>query len=237
MRASYLSDECVLDEQQQLIRIRGEECHHLIVTRIKIDDSLMILDGAGKSYKTKVIQIDKKKEIQVSIIEGTQLKRSHHISLALGIPKKEAFDRSLQIAQEFNVKDIIPLDCDFTQFKGFKMERLYRILTGALKQSNSSYLASIGTVQKINEIDFTKYSKVVYLDPYTEKTKFNDSFNCGVEDILLLVGPEGGFSEAELMAINKIENLSRLKICDSILRVETCVASALGYLHHYDGRE
>jgi len=230
MRASFFTDKCQLDESSQTIMIMGEECDHLVVTRVKIGEDLLVLNGKGLKFETEVIDIQKRKFVQVKIKRKIQEEKNHHLTLGLGLPKKEALERSMQIAQEFNLSCVQLIDCEFTQFKSFKQDRFEKIMIGAMKQSNSSYLTSLEAAQKLKEINWERYDKVLYLDPYACLADKGQSINLRKERIMLLVGPEGGFSEAELEIIKSIKNLSRLKICDSILRVETCVAGALAYI-------
>ena len=237
MRGSYLSDECILDEEKDIITLKGEECDHLIVTRLREGDDLLVLDGQGNIFQTKVVGIQKKKWVSTKIIKKVFSPRLNKITIGLGFPKREAFERAIQIGQEFSIESIIPFECEFSQFKSFKEDRLKKILIGALKQSNSPYLCHLKAMQKFETIPWEQFDRVIYLYLYAQKEDFQEELDLGKEKIMLLVGPEGGFSPDELALIDKIENLSRLKICDTILRVETCVASALGYLHYWYGRK
>ena len=235
MRACYLTNECQIDEESQIVKIVGDECDHLVVTRVRVGEELLILDGQGLKLQTEVIEVQKRKFVQAKIRQKIQVEKPNHMTLGLGLPKKEALERSIQIAQEFNLSNVQLIDCEYTQFKSFKQDRFEKILRGAMKQSNSSHLTSLKPAQKLKDIDWEQYDKVIYLDPYAALADKIHGINLKEEKIMLLVGPEGGFSEAELEIMTKIKNLSRLKICDTILRVETCVASTLGYILKSNG--
>ena len=230
VRAIYLDRDFQENCISSLVTVSPEEAKHLLVTRTVIGEQVLILNGRGIRLLSEVKSIYKKKSLELEVLEFEIIPRPNKLTLGLGLPKKEAFERSLQIAQEFGIDNVLPITCEFTQLKNIKQERLEKILIGALKQSNSPFKLRIEEQLDLLSVDFAGFKHVIYLDPYMSKDQLPAKISKS-DKVLVLIGPEGGFSSSELQFLENIENLSRIKLCDTILRTETCVASALGFIH------
>ena len=227
MKAVYLKG--FSGEVNDEVYVEGDEARHLMVTRTKAGENFLILNGKGSSYLVEVRELVSKSKILGKIRKAESKEPMTQITLGLGLPKKEAFERSCQICQEFAVSELIPLETEFTQFNKINAERIEKIIVGSLKQSNSFFLTKIAGLTKWKNLEFNKYDRVVYFDPYAAGgNKLSLGKNCG--KLLILIGPEGGFSKSELEDLENVQNLSRVSICDTILKTETCVAGSLGFI-------
>ena len=54
-----------------------------------------------------------------------------------------------------------------------------------------------------------------------------------LKNVLLVVGPEGGFSRSEVASLKSHKNLRLVKISDFLLRAETAAVFLAGFTSHY----
>lgn len=224
MRALYFPS---LNDSNEFI-IEGTKFHHLInVTRAKVGDSILLLDGKGKQALCALRQILKRQAL-LGLNEVTFSPRSFELSLALCIPKRDALDLCLKQAVEVGIKHIFLVESDFTVNNKLKDDRIDRLIESAMEQANNPYLVSYSKVKNLQGIPFNEFDSIFCLTSQENKkiTKFVDK----KQKLLMLIGPEGGFSIDENTFLDQISNLHKLKLDTNILRTPTAVSVASGYL-------
>lgn len=135
MRAEYFPQLSQLKNSDTLT-LNNREHHHLIsVARIQEKEPIMLLDGKGTVATGLIRSIDSKETfIEITFIEKKE--KPHHISIAMGLCKKEAMEIALKMSVELGVNEFIPLKTSFSQKNFIKEERVERVLISSLKQSN-----------------------------------------------------------------------------------------------------
>ena len=203
--------------------ISGPEFHHgRDVLRLKLDDQIEIIDGKGKAAQTTVIKISKH-EIIVQIDSIATFEPAvPKISLATAIPKFSHQEALVQMTAQIGISAIFPIIFERSSVREkFRSEKWYRWTIEAAKQSGLNHLPLInelvmfiGFVKKISDYD-------LIIAGHT-KTSVND-LNLKIKDainILIIVGPEGGFTQAEILRLNEINALP-MKVGSNVLRIET----------------
>lgn len=228
MRAVYYPFDLLIESET--LSVTGDAAKHLQVVRIKPDEELLVLNGRGKQAKSKVISITKN-QIELKVLDVLTNQPQHHISLAIGVPKKEAFEDILKMAVELGVVSIFPLTTDFSQYEFGESERIQRILESALIQSNNTYLPIIYPQQKIETFLENLHSPLYF---FNSKASVSGK-ECGKaekinEEKVILIGPEGGFSQREEDLISSKSQGFSIHLPTPILRAPTAVATSIGYL-------
>jgi 16S rRNA (uracil1498-N3)-methyltransferase len=214
------------EDSSSRILITDESAKHLHVVRIKPNEEILVLNGNGIKALTKVGEISKNQiELLVeSIIESIPL---HEISLAIAVPKKEAFEDILKIAVELGVQNIYPLTSEFSQYEYLGSERIQRILESALIQSNNPFLPTIHS-----QVSLVHFLGELETPLYFFNSKPDD---CGKHQKTsgkktILIGAEGGFSPREIATILAKSNAFSIHLPTPIMRAPTAVATSIGYL-------
>jgi 16S rRNA (uracil1498-N3)-methyltransferase len=224
MRAIYYP--FLKENTSKNILLSDEAVKHLHVVHIKPEEEILVLNGKGLKALTRVGSISKNQiELLVNSIEESVA--THQISLAIATPKKDAFEDIIKIAVELGVQNIHPLNSEFSQYEYLSSDRVQRILESALIQSNNPFLPIIHPQIELN----------IFLDKLNTPLYFFNSrpIDCGKDEIIsgektILIGPEGGFSFAEVANILKKNNIFSIHLPTPILRAPTAVASSIGYL-------
>ena len=226
MRAIFLEDI------NKLEAIEGDGAHHLInVVRIQIGEEILLLNGMGAKIFVKVVGLEKNR-VNIEVIESLQLEKIDKFHLAIGIPKKDAFEEVLRNAIELGISSIFHFKSQFSQQDFIYNERIKRVLVSSLIQSNNPHFPSLEKVADLNALikNFSQYDKVIYFCSHT-RIPSEAKLNLKEKDkILLIIGPEGGFSTEEEVLLTKNNLVNCQHLPSFILRAPTAVVAAMGWV-------
>ena len=211
---------------EEFIDIVGDDYHHLVnVLRVKKSENILVLNNSGNKYLSEIFEIDKKK-IKLNIKNRIPEKRTNYISLAIGLTKKEALEEIIKASIELGVVELLLLESEYSQKYELSTDRIERLIKSAIEQSNNPFGIQVRFI-KIGELDTSSYD-ISYLLSLKEssKTIIPESH----QQVLLVIGPEGGFSQFEEKEfINR--GLNPITIKSHILRSKTAIVAGVGLLH------
>jgi 16S rRNA (uracil1498-N3)-methyltransferase len=217
-----------IDDATDSFSFDKEESKHIIkVLRKKDTDILYVTNGFGLLFKTEItLASDNKCTVQILSIEKTEPSKFQlHLAVA---PTKmnDRYEWFLEKATEIGIHEITPIICDRSERKVVNRERFEKILLTAMKQSNVLFLP------KLNEaITFKEFVKQknegLQLIAHCEETdkKSLKSVVKPNENVTLLIGPEGDFSEKEI-ALAIENNYDPVSLGNTRLRTETAAIVA-----------
>lgn len=222
--------------------LRGDEAHHCFrVMRKQTGDHIVVFDGNGREAEAVILTISRN---EVCLEVGRDKMTAPvlpHLEVAVGIPKRKSFDLILQKAVELGVNRIQPLlsDQGNVRFKAgeasSKREKWQRAVLEACKQCGQNYLPDVGEPLLVEDYLTGLESGVIRIvGALTAKTKPLKSLLDGEQDskrIVVMVGPEGDFSEDEYQIIFE-SGFAPASLGDLVLRTETavlCMAAAVRY--------
>ncbi|OGC76550.1 MAG: hypothetical protein A2Z27_02335 [candidate division Zixibacteria bacterium RBG_16_50_21] len=232
--------------QNGLVRVEGEEAKHLTkVLRHKKGDTISVVDGCGVKYKV-VLETLRRDYIEGSILN--QVRRENetvaNVTLACGISTGTKMDLIIEKCTELGVRGIIPVLTEQTvvEFKDqakvrAKLSRWNKVAIAAMKQSLRCFLPKIEAPISLSEltqrtVEFEK-SLMANLEGGAKPVKEALTAEEPVREILLLVGPESGFTQDEI-DLSCSRGFVPVRLGPRRLRTETaCVvfcSLVLGYL-------
>ena len=208
------------------VQITGDAAHHLNVVRVKQNEIILLLNGNGSKI-TGVVESVSKNNVTINISESENFLCEHELSLAIAMPKKDAFEDILKISVELGIKEIFPLVSEFSQYEYSPSERVQRVLESALIQSNNPFFPFIHPQQSIKQFLAGHQNTIVFFN-----SKKNDSHlsENAAEQKTILIGPEGGFSQEEIDQIMNFPKVLEIHLATPIMRAPTAVAASVGYL-------
>ncbi|MEI8054749.1 MAG: 16S rRNA (uracil(1498)-N(3))-methyltransferase [bacterium] len=224
-------------ESKREITLDVDASNHLLhVLRLKVNDSLMVFDDSKGEYKAIIIAI-KKDHAVIFVEDFIQCNRESplQIHLGQGISRGEKMDFTVRKAVELGVNTITPL---FTEYCNVKLEgerlmsRLRHwqgISISAAEQSGRCYIAKILLAQTLEDwvAKAATTGLSLILDPCASSklsaTKEHPNF------VNLLVGPEGGLSDKEVVFAKQNKFLPT-KLGPRVLRTETAALAAISVL-------
>ncbi len=217
-----------LNESTESFSFDKEESKHIIkVLRKKDGDTLHVTNGLGFLFETKITLASDNK-CTVEIVSFTQKEPSKfHLHLAVAPTKmNDRYEWFLEKATEIGIQEITPIICDRSERKVVNMDRFEKIILSALKQSNELYLPKLNPAISFKEF-VVQEKNGLQLIAHCEETdkKTLKSVLQPNQDVTLLIGPEGDFSEKEInLALeNKFQPVS---LGNTRLRTETAAIVA-----------
>ncbi|ACF12550.1 protein of unknown function DUF558 [Chloroherpeton thalassium ATCC 35110] len=221
----FFVPESHIDLTKNRIELADQEFHHIVrVVRKKSGDTLWITDGRGTCFQTEIEQIGKNSaELKILSQEKKPAPKTK-IAVALSLMKaSERFDFFLEKATELGVAEILPMMTHRTvsrpaekQYEK-KHERWEKIVLAASKQSRQMWFPKLHPIQPFEEV--LKRNDEVKLIAYENSAQHLVQGFSG-KSILFLIGGEGGFTEAEVLAA-KQAGFQEMTLGESVLRAET----------------
>mgnify|MGYP003336690139 CR=1 FL=1 len=206
-----------------------EEAHHALkVLRLKTGSEIVVSNGEGSVFSARLVS----EQGRIEILECVrQEPEPPGLCLAIGLLKGRDVELPVEAACEFPIADVFLLKTDHSsEFEGQGFERLLERLRQksltSLKQAKKPWLTRIHAPQGLRtwrefhrEIPLALAHPGMDTVPSPLPTKLH-----------LLIGPEGGFSELELMYLLAQENCHRLSLGPTRLRAIHAPIAALGNL-------
>jgi len=217
----------------------AEEAHHALhVLRLKVGDMLNVFDGRGHEAQCSITEISKDAVRLKTLTQSSTPALPCRITLAQAIPKK-SMDLIVQKATELGVASIVPLVSERSVVKldedSKRIERWREIALEACKQCGNNWLPEIQPPRKtrdfLNSPGPFDLKLIASLQPDSKLLKAILGDAATPKSVLILVGPEGDFTPAEL-GLAKSAGCLPLSLGPLVLRAETAAIYALSILHH-----
>jgi 16S rRNA (uracil1498-N3)-methyltransferase len=208
------------------------------VLRLKADAMVIVLDGTGNEYQVRLTSVDT--HSSEGWIESTSTCLSEpktQVTLYLCLTQREKFEWILQKCTEVGVTVFVPVISSRSLIQDpreveNKFERWQRILQEAAEQSHRGRVPVLEKPLNYSAaVKQASSSNACCLIPWEEETSLSlrDAMKSHNSDqVVLLIGPEGGFSKEEVDLACQ-HGFSSVTLGKRILRMETAavVASAL----------
>ncbi len=235
MSKRFIVDEENIKIEDKQVLVKGEEVHHINVLRYRTGDTVYI-----NEYEIKIEKLNK------DVLEGSVIGMlpqkgipKANITLIQSYLKSDKMEYVVQKAVELGVNSIIPTITKNTvvkldeKDKIKKVDRLSKIAKEAVEQCGRADTVTVGTVENLAKIDFSRYDAVLICHE-TSTISLKDTLN-NMKDkksVAVIVGPEGGLDSSEVEGLLKNSNAQDISLGDRILRAETAslaILSILGY--------
>jgi 16S rRNA (uracil1498-N3)-methyltransferase len=178
-----------------------EESKHIIkVLRKKDTDILFVTNGLGIIFKT-IITLASDSKCTVKVLSYEKMPESKvRLHLAVAPTKmNERYEWFLEKATEIGIHEITPILCEHSERKIIKTDRFDKILLSAMKQSGQFFLPQLNEAIPFKDfisknIDGQKF--IAHCEE-SNKSSLKDIVKIN-QNITILIGPEGDFSEKEI---------------------------------------
>lgn len=233
----YHSQALVIGE---LIALEADAANHVgRVLRLSEGHELELFNGDNHVYQA-VIADASKKHVQVKVLAKTaqDIESPLKVHLVQGISRGDRMDFTLQKSVELGVVSITPI---FTERCGVKLqgERLekkrqqwQKIVIAACEQSGRNVVPEVCQPVTLDAyLAMPSRPQTLTLEPSASHSLKSAPVD---QELALLVGPEGGFSPAEV-ARTHAENCLPVRLGPRVLRTETAALTALAALQANHG--
>lgn len=230
-----------------LLRLEGREAHHALhVLRLKREDSVTVLDGAGNEFHCSVAGLEKTR-ISLAIQDKTFTPPpSCPISLLVAVPKGRIIEDIIQKAVELGAHRIVPLLTERVithldqEGANHKREKWQQVAVEAIKQCGAPWLPNVETPIRLKaflaqgnlpELTVVGSLQTKRRHPRQVLEEFQNQQGRQPASIGAWIGPEGDFSLTELQAI-EASGAQPITLGHLTLRVETAAIYCLSILNY-----
>jgi len=240
----YFVDHDAVNMDQREVKITGDDVGHIAkVMRSSPGDSLICCDQDGNCFLVKIKQIGKD-HVLCQIVEPIGEDRELPVSvfIAQGLPKGDKMEWVIQKGTELGAFGFIPFTSSRTvvqldaKKEQKRLERWSKIAKEAAEQAHRRRLPTVSPVHSWNDMlklgaDYD-LALIAYENEQTTSLYEKVARLPKDKKILLMVGPEGGFSEKEVQEA-VANGFQSVMLGKRILRTETASLYGLSCLSFY----
>lgn len=214
---------CVLD---------GAEGHHAaVVRRVRIGEQVVLTDGRGTALDAEVTAVGRG-DASCSVHAARHEERSPlHVTVVQAIPKGDRGELAVDLLTEVGVDEIVPWQAErcVSRWKGEKVDRgrakWIAVAREAAKQSRRTWWPVVAAVADISAVaDLIGGADVAWVLHEAATEPLAGLLAGGAQPrsgrVVLVVGPEGGLSDAELEAL-LAGDASAVRLGPTVLRTST----------------
>ncbi len=217
------------------VELPEDESKHCVrVLRKKAGDEIMLIDGKGNKAICKITD-DNPKKCKLEVVEKVHF-HAREIGLHIAIAPTKNFDRMdwmLEKCTEIGVSEITFIESENSERNKINMERCEKILIQSIKQSKQYWLPKLNNIISFKQ--FISNQNTTELNCLMAWCNENSLTINEATDLkkhtLLLIGPEGDFTEVEAkLAIEN--NFKTISLGKNILRTETAAVYATAIINN-----
>jgi len=242
MRHFYIDPSALT---RPLVALRGSEAHHIKnVLRLKPDDRIKLIDGTGSEYEAVIKKLDNEKvEVEIRREFQPPVTTGARIVMAQAFLKEKKMDDLVRKLSELGIAGWIPFFSNRSVARPDKdrlagrIRRWKRIAAEAVKQCRRRDMLQISeplSFKEVLESSKTCDLKIVFWENETAPLNRDLGSQVPSKKIVLMLGPEGGFTEQEI----EMARHSGFKVAGlgpRILRAETATLAASTLIQYLYG--
>ena len=201
----------------------SESKHCVRVLRHGVGDKLVLVDGKGGWYEAVITDANPKR-CTVDVINEIHDfgKRNYYLHLAVAPTKNiDRFEWFVEKATEIGIDEITPLLCEHSERKQINIDRIEKVAVVAMKQSLKAFLPRLNNLTNFEAFCKTQNQGSRFIAHCEEERKSHLFGKVKPKErVVILIGPEGDFSRAEIELAKKT-GFEEVSLGNSRLRTET----------------
>ncbi|MFC3614659.1 16S rRNA (uracil(1498)-N(3))-methyltransferase [Lutimaribacter marinistellae] len=225
--------------QGQSIDLAREQAHYLFgVMRLAEGAAVALFNGRDGEWLAKVAEAGKRGGRLECIAQTRPLQMPPDLWLLFAPIKKARTDFIVEKAAEMGAARILPVQTDFTNSERIRQDRLQAHAVEAAEQCGGTYVPEVAELQKLSRMldHWPADRRLMFCD---EALADGAPARSGLPDDpaasergtsepwAILIGPEGGFSEAERARLHALPQAQAVSLGPRILRADTAAVAAL----------
>lgn len=219
-----------------VVELGRDAARHLVtVLRLQVGHPLTLFNGEGGEFAAEIVAAGSK-SVTVQVLAHDAVERESPLltRLGIGLSRGDRFDWVLQKATELGVTEIVPLHTERTEVKlkgdreDKKLRHWEQVIVSACEQSGRTRVPQLHSPQLLDEW-LSVSADIKLLLHHRSDTTLSSLRQRQPASAALLIGPEGGLSEQEIVR-GTAAGFQSLTLGPRVFRTETAPVVALGLL-------
>lgn len=235
------------------VTVRGDDAHHLTrVMRAKPGDTFIVSDGESREAIVKVRSVGKD-EVLADLVEWLTMENEPAVDvwIAQSLPKGDKMELVIQKGTEIGAAGFIPFVSERTvvqldsKKEGKRIERWQKIAKEAAEQAHRNKVPAVEAPltwkELLNRANEADSAWICYEKESTQELRIAiqraldaKAGSASRPKLLLIIGPEGGFTEQEVIAA-EAAGCKSVSLGKRILRTETAAMVGLACILYEAG--
>ncbi|KAF3998465.1 16S rRNA (uracil(1498)-N(3))-methyltransferase [Glaciimonas immobilis] len=212
--------------------------HHINVLRLPLDTPVTLFNGSGGEFIATIASLERKRvSVEVKTFSPREAELPYAITLAQALPESSKLDWIIEKAVELGAAGIQPLSAQrcVVRLAADRVEKKQAhwqaVIISAAEQSGRNRLPHLAPLTSLSDwLGQKDLHKRIILSPRGEASLSDWARHQPPQSVALLIGPEGGFTDAEESAACA-QGALMLSMGARILRTETAGLAALAALN------
>jgi 16S rRNA (uracil1498-N3)-methyltransferase len=227
-----------------VVTLDGSDAHKIItVLRMRDGDRIDVIDSAAQRFNAAIAIDGKTVRASLDVLAPAEAHTLPDVTIAQGVPKGQKMDFVVEKLTELGAAAIIPLQSERTIVSDVspnKLERWRRLAKTAAQQCGRAGIPEVREPVTFDALlrTFGEYDCVLLPWELAERAPLRERLPLLLTDarrVLVLIGPEGGFSHAEAEAAKR-SGAQLISLGSRILRTETAGLAALAVIGYVSER-
>ena len=215
--------------QGQSIPLSRDQAHYLFgVMRLSVGAHVLLFDGQTGEWLAEVVEAGKRGGTLSCVEQTKPLQMPPDLWLMFAPIKKARTDFIVEKAAEMGAARIMPVQTDFTNSERIRQDRLQAHAVEAAEQCGGTFVPEVTDLQKLDRLlaEWPEDRQLMFCD----EARVGEALGLG--DVsrgpwAILIGPEGGFSDAERNRLSALAQARVVSLGPRILRADTAAVAAL----------
>ncbi|PXW79586.1 16S rRNA (uracil1498-N3)-methyltransferase [Ruegeria sp. P4] len=220
----------------QTVPLDRDQAHYLFgVMRLAVGARVALFNGRDGEWQAEVAEASKRNGVLACVEQSKPLQLPPDLWLIFAPIKKARTDFIVEKAAEMGAARILPVSTDFTNSERIRQDRLQAHAVEAAEQCGGTYVPEVAELQKLSALldhwpedrqlmfcDEAEVGQRLFLDAVQSENPPKASGPWAI-----LIGPEGGFSDAERKRLQAMQQAHVVSLGPRILRADTAAVAAM----------
>ncbi|MCF3595695.1 16S rRNA (uracil(1498)-N(3))-methyltransferase [Rhodobacteraceae bacterium LMO-12] len=214
----------------QSVPLDRDQAHYLFgVMRLSVGDAVALFNGRDGEWQAEVVHAGKRNGILECRAQSAEQRNPPDLWLMFAPIKKARTDFIVEKAAEMGASKICPVQTDFTNSERIRQDRLQAHAVEAAEQCGGVFVPEVEGLARLERklADWPEGRQLMFCDEALAGGSFALPSDLAGQPWAILIGPEGGFSEAERARLSALEFAHPVALGPRILRADTAAVAAM----------